>query len=64
MSKMPKSIKQLHSKRWSKTADSLTILTLLSGKFETSICSAVLVKKMAVIFDIENNSAVTTRTSM
>ena len=45
ISKRLKSIEQLHSRRWSDTADCLTHLRRFLVKLEISMCSAALVKK-------------------
>ena len=45
IAKWIKSIKQLHSSRWSDTADCLTYLRCLLVKLEITMCSAALVKK-------------------
>ena len=45
ISKWSKFIKQLHSSRWSNTADCLRLLRRFPVKLEIPMCSAVLVKK-------------------
>ena len=45
ISKWSKSIKQLHSSRWSDTADCLTHLRCFPVNIEIPMCSAALVKK-------------------
>ena len=50
ISKGSKSIGQLHSSRWSDTADCLTHLRRFPVKLEIPMCSAALVKKWRYIF--------------
>ena len=64
ISKWSKSIEQLHSSRWLDTADCLTLLRHFPVKIDIPICSAALVKKMALCFTIISNPAVTTRVSV
>ena len=63
ISKWSKSIKQLHSSRWSGTADCLTHLRRFPVKLEIPMCSAALVKKWRC-FTIISNLAVTTHVSV
>ena len=63
ISKCSKSIKQLHSSRWSDTTDCLTLLRCFHVKLEIPIWSAAPVKKM-VCFIIISNIAVTARVSV
>ena len=64
ISKWSKSIKQLHSNRWSDTAGSLTHLRCFSVKLKIPMCSAAQIKKVAVCFTIVSNLAVTTPVSI
>ena len=64
ISKWSKSIEQLHSSRWSGTADCLTLLRCFPVKLDIPICSAALVKRVVVCFTIMNNLQVTTRLSV
>ena len=45
ISKWSKSIEQLHSSRWSDTADYLSLLRCFPVKLDISMCHAALVKK-------------------
>ena len=64
ISKWSKSIKQLHSSRWTDIADCLTYLRRIPVKLEMPICYAVLVTKVAVCFTIISNLAVSTQVSV
>ena len=64
ISKWSKSIEQLHSSRWSDTADCLILLRHFPFELNIPICSAALIKKVAVSFTIISKLAVTTRVSV